>query len=147
MLLRPATEMDLPAVLDLYRTALQDPKILSLESTTALFRKMQTYPDYTLFVAETDAGVIGTFALLILDNLGHFGTPSGVVEDVAVRPDQQGRGIGKEMMEFALARCREKGCYKLTLSSNLRRADAHRFYESLGFRKHGFSFLMELPIQ
>ena len=144
MLLRPATEADLPAVLELYRTALEDPKILSLEAATALFQKMQMYPDYVLYVAETEAGLVGTFALLVMDNLGHFGTPSGVVEDVAVRPDQQGRGIGKKMMEFALDRCREKGCYKLTLSSNLRRTDAHRFYESLGFRKHGFSFLMEV---
>ncbi len=143
MVLRPATEADLPAVLHLYETALEDPKILSLEAATALFRKMQTYPDYVLYLAETEAGVVGTFALLLMDNLGHFGTPSGVVEDVAVRPDQQGQGIGKRMMEFALERCREKGCYKLTLSSNLRRAEAHRFYESLGFRKHGFSFLME----
>ncbi len=144
MLVRPATEADLPAVLRLYETALEDPKILSLEAATALFHKMQAYPDYTLYVAETDAGLVGTFALLVMDNLGHFGTPSGVVEDVAVRPDQQGQGIGKQLMEFALARCREKGCYKLTLSSNLRRTDAHRFYESLGFRKHGFSFLMEI---
>lgn len=144
MTLRPATDADLFAVLDLYRTALEDPKILLPEAATALFRKMQTYPDYTLYVAETGAGLVGTFALLIMDNLGHFGTPSGVVEDVAVRPDQQGKGIGKKMMEFALDRCREKGCYKLTLSSNLRRTDAHRFYESLGFRKHGFSFLMEI---
>jgi ribosomal protein S18 acetylase RimI-like enzyme len=144
MLLRPASEADLPAVLELYRTALEDPKTLSLEAATALFRKMQSYPDYTLYVAETEAGLVGTFALLVMDNLGHFGTPSGVVEDVAVRPDQQGKGIGKKMMDFALDRCREKGCYKMALSSNLRRTDAHRFYESLGFRKHGFSFLMEI---
>ncbi|MBC7890619.1 MAG: GNAT family N-acetyltransferase [Sphingobacteriaceae bacterium] len=143
MLVRPATEADLPAVLYLYETALEDPKTVSLEAATVLFRKMQTYPDYMLYLAETPAGVVGTFALLIMDNLGHFGTPSGVVEDVAVRPDQQVQGIGKRMMDFALERCREKGCYKLTLSSNLRRTEAHRFYESLGFMKHGFSFLME----
>jgi len=38
---------------------------------------------------------------------------------------------------------KEKGCYKLTLSSNLRREAAHAFYESLGFTKHGYSFLIE----
>lgn len=146
MSIRVATEIDLPAVLSLYQTALEDPKILSLAQATSLFNRMKQYPDYKLYVAETNENIVGTFALLILDNLGHFGTPSGVVEDVAVRPDQQGKGLGKEMMRFALDRCREKGCYKLTLSSNLRRADAHRFYESLGFCKHGFSFLMELPI-
>jgi hypothetical protein len=39
---------------------------------------------------------------------------------------------------------KEKGCYKMTLSSNLKRESAHAFYDSLGFKKHGFSFLVEL---
>jgi GNAT superfamily N-acetyltransferase len=47
-------------------------------------------------------------------------------------------------MESALNYAKEKGCYKMSLSSNLRREKAHQFYESLGFKKHGFSFLMDL---
>jgi GNAT superfamily N-acetyltransferase len=77
-----------------------------------------------------------------MDNLAHSGAPSGVVEDVAVRAGQRGQGIGKRMMEFALERCREAGCYKMALSSNLRREEAHRFYDSLGFERHGYSFLV-----
>jgi GNAT superfamily N-acetyltransferase len=56
----------------------------------------------------------------------------------------QSKGVGKLMMEFALKYSKEKGCYKMSLSSNLRREKAHQFYESLGFKKHGFSFLMDL---
>ena len=48
------------------------------------------------------------------------------------------------MMEYARERCRERGCYKMALSSNLARDEAHRFYESLGFDKHGFSFRMPI---
>jgi GNAT superfamily N-acetyltransferase len=144
MRIRPATEADLPGVLHLYQTALEDPQLLSPEQALATFRKMQQYPSYVLYVAEDETGIVGTFALLIMDNLGHFGAPSGVVEDVAVLPERQGEGIGRAMMAFALDRCREAGCYKLALSSNLRRERTHAFYESLGFQKHGFSFLMKL---
>ena len=91
-------------------------------------------------MAEKEGEIIGTFALLIMDNLAHQGTPSGVVEDVAVLNDLQGKGIGKLMMEFAMAKCKEAGCYKLVLSSNVKRIEAHAFYESLDFEKHGFSF-------
>jgi GNAT superfamily N-acetyltransferase len=63
---------------------------------------------------------------------------------VGVMPEMQEKGIGKTMMKFALKQAKEKGCYKMTLSSNLKRERAHKFYESLGFKKHGFSFLMEL---
>ena len=76
--------------------------------------------------------------------MAHLGTPSAVVEDVGVLPEMQGKGIGQRMMQFALIQAKEKGCYKMSLSSNLRREQAHQFYESLGFEKHGFSFLMKL---
>lgn len=42
-------------------------------------------------------------------------------------------------MEKALEICLEKGCYKATLSSNLKRGRAHAFYKSLGFEIHGYS--------
>ena len=85
--------------------------------------------------------IVGTYALLIMEKLGKRGTPAGVVEDVAVSPSRQGQGIGRAMMEHAREECRRAGCYKLALSSNLRREDAHRFYDSLGFERHGFSFV------
>jgi GNAT superfamily N-acetyltransferase len=44
------------------------------------------------------------------------------------------------MMEFARSRCREAGCYKMALSSNLERDAAHAFYDTLGFERHGYSF-------
>ena len=60
-------------------------------------------------------------------------------------PALQGNGIGKAMMGFALGLCRDKGCYKLVLSSNASRERAHAFYESLGFKRHGFSFRLDIP--
>ena len=52
--------------------------------------------------AICDKQVVGTFALLIMDNLGHLGAPSAVVEDVAVDPEWQAQGVGKVMMYHAL---------------------------------------------
>ena len=49
-------------------------------------------------------------------------------------------------MANALVRARTRGCYKLALSSNARRADAHRFYEALGFERHGLSFAVFLDV-
>lgn len=48
------------------------------------------------------------------------------------------------MMKYAIEYCKKYGCYKVSLSSNLKREKAHHFYESLGFRIHGYSFLLEL---
>jgi GNAT superfamily N-acetyltransferase len=141
--IRLAAEADLPAILALYRDV-GDSHVLPLDRAQTIFRRLQSYPDYVVYVAVSAGEIVGTFALLIMDNLAHLGAPSGVVEDVVVRSDRQGRGIGRRMMQLARERCRERGCYKMTLSSSLRREAAHRFYETLGFERHGYSFLVEL---
>jgi GNAT superfamily N-acetyltransferase len=145
VLIRKATPADIGGVLALYaQPGLDDGHVLPLEEAVSLFEKFARYPDYTLYVAEADREVVGTFALLIMDNLGHVGTPSGIVEDVVVAPSRQGNGIGAQMMRFAYDRCREKGCYKLVLSSNAKRTRAHAFYEQLGFERHGYSYRVNL---
>lgn len=142
--IRAATEPDLPAVLALYaQPDLDDGNVLRADQASAIFARFARYPNYTLYVAEEAQQVIGTFALLIMDNLAHRGTPSGVVEDVVVSAAHRGRGIGSAMMRFAMARCALHGCYKMALSSNLKRVAAHAFYDSLGFDRHGFSFVVK----
>lgn len=139
--IRAAKAADLPGVLALYaQPGLDDGRVLPIQDAEAIFARFARYPDYTLYVAEIDRQIVGSFALLIMDNLGHLGAPSALVEDVVVDPALHSRGIGQAMMQFAVARAKEKRCYKLALSSNAKRERAHAFYESLGFERHGYSF-------
>jgi GNAT superfamily N-acetyltransferase len=141
LVIRDADRHDLPGVLALYaQPDLDDGVILPLHDAERIFARFARYPDYTLYVAEQDGRIVGSFALLIMDNLGHLGAPSAVVEDVVVGPVLHGRGIGRAMMRFAMMRAKEKHCYKLVLSSNAKRERAHKFYEQIGFERHGFSF-------
>jgi len=135
----------LPGVLALYaQPGMDDGRILSISEAERLFARFSRYPDYTLYVAEQAGCIVGSFALLIMDNLGHLGAPSAIVEDVVVDPARHRQGIGKAMMCFAIARAREKRCYKIVLSSNAKRERAHAFYERLGFERHGYSFRLAL---
>lgn len=146
--IRLATIEDLPEVMRLYNeSGLDHGSGSTLADAEQWFQRIQQYPNYRLWIAilkELDDRRVGTFTLLVMDNLVHHGSPSGIVEGVAVDPEFQGQGIGKQMMQFATAQCRAAGCYKLSLSTNLKRKEAHAFYESLGFQKHGYSFLVEL---
>ncbi len=141
---REASKSDLPEVLRLYaQPDLDDGAVLNTTDAERIFDRMARYPNYKVYVAAKDNHIVGTFALLVMDNLGHLGTPSAIVEDVAVDPTLQGQGIGKKMMQHALQLASENGCYKLVLSSNLKRNRAHAFYESLDFERHGFSFRID----
>jgi len=143
--IREATEVDLPDVLRIYaQPELDDGLVLSAEAAGEILARMAAYPDYHLFVALAKQKVVGTFALLIMDNIGHLGASSGLMEDVAVDPDWHGQGVGKAMVRHAVDLCREKGCYKLALSANLTRERAHAFYESVGLVRHGYSFRIDL---
>jgi GNAT superfamily N-acetyltransferase len=143
--IRPASKADLPDVLRLYaQPALDDGNVISLSEAERIFERIARYPEYRIFVAKLDGRIIGTFAFLVMDNLGHLGTCSGIVEDVAVDPAYQGQGVGKAMMARAIDLFRERGCYKVVISSNFKRPRAHAFYESLGFERHGYSFRLTI---
>lgn len=86
----------------------------------------------TVLVAESDgAGLTGICtAYLDLDSV-RYG-PRCWVEDLAVDPDQRSRGIGKALLDAALAWAQAKGASHLELDSGIERKDAHRFYEREG---------------
>jgi GNAT superfamily N-acetyltransferase len=141
VIIREATAEDLSGVLELYaQPELDEGRQLALEEAEAVFDQMRAYPHYRLYVAERRGRLVGTFTLLIARNLSHLGASSAVVESVAVDPALHGQGIGSAMMDFAADICRRAGCYKMALSSSLRREQAHAFYEGLGFERHGYSF-------
>jgi GNAT superfamily N-acetyltransferase len=141
VMVREADEADLQGVLELYvRSGLETGPGPGPEQARAILRRYAAYPDYRLYVATVGAELAGSFALLIMHKLGHGGQCAGVVDDVAVAPEWQRRGVGRVMMEYARERCAQAGCYKLALSSNARRRKAHAFYRSLGFEAHGVSF-------
>jgi GNAT superfamily N-acetyltransferase len=141
--IREAVEGDLAEILHAYISAgIDGGKSFTVDEAREHFARFRAYPNYRVFVALADGTVAGTYALLILDNLAKRGARAGIVEDVAVLPDRQGQGIGRAMMEHARQQCRAAGCYKMALSSNLSREPAHRFYDALGFERHGYSFVI-----
>ena len=141
LVVREAACEDLRAVLALYaQEGMDEGRVLPLEDAEAIYDQMRAYPDYRLYVAELDGRVVGTFTLLVMRNLIHIGASSALVEGVGVDAGLRSQGIGRSMMEHARLICRARGCYKMALSSNLKRERAHVFYDGLGFERHGFSF-------
>ena len=143
--IREIRDEDLERVLELYRESeIGAQQSFSPDEARAHLAAFRRYPSYRVFVAEFESKIAGTYELLIMDNLAKRGQRSAIVEDVVVAKQHRGRGIGRAMMRHAIELAKEAKCYKLTLSSNLNRDDAHAFYEALGFEKHGYSFRVEI---
>jgi len=98
-----------------------------------------------VLVAERDGEVIGVCQLIVFRHLQASGGLCAEIESVHVHPDHRGSGVGTVLVREAVARARALGCYRVQLTSNARREDAHRFYERLGFSPThvGFKMLLE----
>jgi N-acetylglutamate synthase-like GNAT family acetyltransferase len=143
MLIRQAEESDLADVLKLLQEMDGEDGLNSSEALT-IWHKMNEYPYYKVFVIEDNKVIVGTCSLIIMENLGHKGAKLAVAESMIVSQEYRSRGVGSKLMQFVMEKAREENCYKLMLSSNKKRFRAHEFYEQLGFRQHGISFMVEL---
>lgn len=97
------------------------------------FREIDADPNNELIVAERDGEVVGTLQLTFTPSISFQGGKRCTVESVRVDERHRGKGIGREMMLWAIERAKQKKCVSMQLTTNADRADAHRFYENLGF--------------
>ncbi len=139
-MVRPATEQDMPRVLELYQELTGEPHYPSPDKTQPVFAEIVSMPGHELLVAEEDGVVVGTMVLLIVPNLSHGALPWAMVENMVVDGRYRRKRIGRLLVEYAIARARQAGCYKVQLLSNKKRHEAHQFYQDLGFEAsaHGF---------
>jgi ribosomal protein S18 acetylase RimI-like enzyme len=98
------------------------------------FAAIDANPDELLVVATLDAEVVGTLQLTLLHHMSHRGATRAQIEGVRVARSQRGQGIGHELVGWAVEQARERGARLAQLSTDKTRLEAHRFYESLGFR-------------
>jgi GNAT superfamily N-acetyltransferase len=99
----------------------------------AAFDALDADPNQFLAVAELDGEIVGTLQLSYLAGLARLGATRAQIEAVRVRADQRGTGLGTVLFEWAIEQARDHGAVLVQLTTDASRADAHRFYEKLGF--------------
>ncbi|MEM8760501.1 MAG: GNAT family N-acetyltransferase [Pseudomonadota bacterium] len=100
----------------------------------AAFARMQAQPGNIVLVATgPDGALLGCLQLTIIHGLSRRGMTRAQIEGVRIAASARGAGLGRQLMEAAIARARMAGCGLVQLTSDKRREDAHRFYNSLGF--------------
>ena len=98
-----------------------------------------------VLVAEDDGEVLGVCQVLILWHFQRTGGKAAEIESVHVRADRRSQGIGALMIAAAEEHAAAQGCYRIQLTSNNQRLDAHRFYVRLGYDQSHQGFKKLLP--
>jgi ribosomal protein S18 acetylase RimI-like enzyme len=102
----------------------------------AAFERVERDANLALVVAEGEGGaVIGCLQLCIVPGLSSQGASRGLIEDVRVASHCRGQGIGEQLVQWALAEARSRGCKLVELLTHHTRVDAQRFYEGFGFAR------------
>jgi len=149
IIFRSAVREDLPAIVQLLaddelgsqREKYEEPLP---QSYYAAFEQIDSDSNHQLIVAELNGEVIGTLHLMFLPSVSFQGGLRAQVESVRVDKKCQNRGIGGEMMKWAIARARERGAHIVQLTTHKTRQDAHRFYERLGFKGSHLGMKLDL---
>ena len=97
-----------------------------------ILKKIKLNPNHIIHVAIDDKKIVGSTTLLIEQKFIHDGGLVGHIEDVVVRKDYEGKGIGIKLVTSMLERAKEKNCYKTILDC---KDDVKQFYERIGFKR------------
>lgn len=149
MHIRDATAADVPRVIELLQqmTIAPEPARERDPHDPAYVRALadlQADARQRVLVVEDHGRVIATATLMVLPNLSHGGRPVAQLESVVVDERERGHGVGERLVRFCVDEARRVGCFRLQLTSNAARVDAHRFYQRLGFADShvGFKLLL-----
>jgi GNAT superfamily N-acetyltransferase len=111
----------------------------------AAFAAIDADPAQLLVVACEEGGaVVATMQLTFIPGIARRGGTRAQVEAVRVRHDLRGRGLGGELIAWAVEDARRRGCALVQLTSNKERVEAHRFYGRLGFHATHEGFKLKL---
>jgi GNAT superfamily N-acetyltransferase len=106
--------------------------ILSDNYLTA-FKKIVVDVNQELTVVEMNGEIVATFQLSFIQYLTHQGGLRAQVEAVRTSSSHRGQGIGTKVFEYIINRAKEKGCALVQLTTDKKRPEAIKFYETIGF--------------
>ncbi|MBS1167862.1 MAG: putative acetyltransferase [Proteobacteria bacterium] len=136
--IRQATRDDLPAIVglladDALGSAREDTGTPLNDGYLAAFEAIARDANQLLIVADDGEAVVGCLQITFIPGLSRKGQWRGQIESVRVASGRRSAGIGRTLLEWAIAACRVRGCGFVQLTTDKSRARAQAFYARLGF--------------
>ncbi|KLV18117.1 N-acetyltransferase [Niallia circulans] len=98
------------------------------------FQAIAEDPNNELVVACFGNEVVGVQQITFTPYITHQGGWRATIEGVRTASSVRGKGVGTQLINWAIERAKERGCHLIQLTTDKQRPDALRFYERLGFQ-------------
>ena len=144
---REATSTDLPILAELLAddvlgASRDGPQ--HLQTYAKAFAAVKGQQGNRIIVALLDTTIVGMLQLTVIPGLSRGGALRAQIESVRVSRHHRNMRIGRALFDYAIDQARDSGCTLVQLSTDKRRSEAMRFYESLGFVATHEGLKMEL---
>lgn len=146
---RKALESDLISLINLLADdelgcKREDTSLPVNQSYLDAFKGIDKDPNNELTVVESEGALVGMLQLTFIPYLTHTGSWRCLIEGVRISSDFRGRGVGTELINWAIQRAKRKQCYLVQLTSDKQRRGALKFYEALGFQASHEGFKLKI---
>ena len=111
------------------------------------FEAMLADPAVRIFIAEDEGKAVGCIVCKLMerpDNPFTYAARTLLVDQISVRPEARGKGVGRELMNRAEMLGRALNAARIDLNSWDFNLDAHAFFERMGYEKFNFRFWKHL---
>ena len=146
ILVREATESDLPAIGKLLKdltNAMDNTEGIDTDIALRNCEHLLKDTGSHLLVAAREGTPVGFINFTVRQTILHR-SPSGLIDELVVAEDYRGKGVGKQLVQAAIEKCRQLGCCEVEVSTEKTNLKAREFYKQCGFEERGTLFEVDL---
>ena len=137
MKLIKATHSDIPELVELLKSLFEQEAEFEPNSETqskALSKIILDPKIGIILIAKEDDKILGMVNLLFTESTA-LGSKVALLEDMIVLSSSRGRGIGSQLIDYAISEAKKAGCKRITLLTDIENTKAQSFYQKKGFVK------------
>ena len=146
IVIRKAKKSDLPAIKRLLAeliNAMDDTECIDMRVAPGIWERLLRDARSHFLVATARATPVGLIHFTMRQTVLHR-SPSGMIDELIVTVEYQGKGLGKQLVLAAIERCRQLGCCEVEVSTEQTNLKAREFYRKCGFDKTEILFELDL---
>jgi GNAT superfamily N-acetyltransferase len=137
MKLIKATHSDIPELVELLNSLFEQEAEFEPNSeiqSKALSKIILDPKIGIILIAKEDDKILGMVNLLFTESTA-LGSKVALLEDMVILSSSRGRGIGSQLIDYAISEAKKVGCKRITLLTDIENTKAQSFYQKKGFVK------------
>jgi GNAT superfamily N-acetyltransferase len=146
ILVREATKSDLPVIgklLEELAGVMDNTEGIDTEIALKTCEHLLNDAGSHFLVAAMEETPVGFINFTVRQTVLHR-SPSALIDELVVAEEYRGKGVGRELVQAAIEKCRQLGCCEVEVSTEKTNVEARKFYEQCGFEERGTLFEADL---